>query len=153
MLKVEKETRNGKLAVKLVGTVDEHSLLSKSIPVDITALDVYCGQIDRINSHGVIGWIDCFRGLRVKGVELRFFECSPALIQQLINIKNMIPKKEIVSVVAPYFCGTGNHRFNHVFAASDLVAAELKSPKLKCPTCGADAELDDIDEEYFAFLS
>jgi len=105
--------------------------------------------IQRINSCGVLEWVNFFRGLGAAS-KIQFERCSPFIVWQMNMISNFKASATVLSVMAPYVCTSCGH-------AADFVV-ELKSPKrptlgpVACPKCAAAMAFDDLEDGYFAFM-
>ncbi|MFZ9595852.1 MAG: hypothetical protein ACO3A2_07210 [Bdellovibrionia bacterium] len=150
---VIKEKKGDTLVVRLIGSIEENVVFEKEIGVPPQNMDLYCKEISRINSVGVKSWIKYFQSCQSKGTKLRFFECSPPIVEQLNLISNFSGNGLVESIFVPFNCRNCQAELLGLFRCEDIKKMKFKIPLLKCNKCGGDAEFDDIPEEYFEFLS
>jgi hypothetical protein len=149
-LSVKKDGKN--TVVDLEGQIDETFSLEQELPDPEGPLDLYCAKINRINSIGVKKWILYLQGI-MKKTEIRFFELSPAVVEQFNLISNFGANGTVMSLALPYECKSCQNLFCVVKLRSELVQTQGKLSTEKCPKCGnLTAEFDDIPEEYLHFL-
>lgn len=115
-------------------------------------MKVHCGEVTRLNSAGIQKWTVFFNGLRKKGVQLRFFELSPPMVEHTSVLITFIPRAEIESIQIPYFCAGCSEETRMLRKVSDLPESGLPLESMKCRLCGGPTEFDDDPEHYFAFL-
>ncbi len=153
MLHVVKEQRGDILLVKLTGSIDENIDFGTVLgPPSSTKMDLLLKEVPRINSVGVKAWIKYFQGVVAKGVQLRFMECSTAIVEQINLISNFTCGGSVESIYVPFCCASCGTELLGLFRCSDLKKIKFQIPDLKCAKCGGVASFDDIPEEYFAFL-
>jgi hypothetical protein len=116
-------------------------------------MDVVTKEVPRINSVGVKAWIKYFQSVSAKGVQLRFLECSTAIVEQINLISNFACGGSIESIYVPFCCTSCNTELLGLFRTEDLKKIQFQLPDLKCSKCGGVASFDDIPEEYFGFLA
>ena len=138
----------------LSGAIDENAALEK-IFAELTAaaaeggMTVFMQGVSRINSIGVRRWvqeIDRFtrnRKIRIEGL-------SYPLSMQANNVANIMGTAEVISCMAPYFCGLCEANRMVLVTRSDVAASPLP-PAKACGDCGSPMEFDEVDE-YFHFL-
>lgn len=154
MINVIKEQRNDTLLVKMTGTVEENVDFATIIgPVTTPKMDLLLKGISRINSVGVKAWIKYFQMVAQQGVQIRFLECSTAIVEQINLISNFTCGGSVESIYVPFCCSSCNTELLGLFRASDIKRINFNIPDLKCSKCGGTASFDDIPEEYFGFLN
>ncbi|MBI3535337.1 MAG: hypothetical protein HY072_07615 [Deltaproteobacteria bacterium] len=152
MLNVIKEQKGNVLVVRFTGSIEENVNFEALIGTPPEELHVYCKEVPRINSIGVKAWIRFFQSLKAKGIKLKFFECSTAIVQQINLISNFTPPRSVESIYVPFTCMQCKSELVGLFKCEDLKQMKLKIPDLKCAKCGGRSAFDDIPEEFFAFL-
>lgn len=152
MLDIQKEQKGSVLVVRLSGSVEEGAGFER-IGATGGEIHVYCKGISRINSIGIKAWIKYFDGLRAAGANLKFFECSPAIVDQVNMLSNFVPKGSVESVAVPYACGGCRTELLGVIPTAQVQKLNFNLPPAKCPKCGGAATFDDLADEYFAFLT
>lgn len=154
MLQIAKDQRGDTLLVKMTGTIEENVDFSSVVgPIEAAKADFLLKGVSRINSVGIKSWIKYFQGLAAKGTQLRFLECSTAIVEQINLISNFTCGGSVESIYVPYCCTSCNTELLGLFRTSDLKQIGNKVPDLKCSKCGGTASFDDIPEEYFGFLA
>jgi hypothetical protein len=137
--------------VELAGEVDEHvdfapltARLSGHVVFDLA-------RVRRINSQGVRAWIDFLRDAPVR--TLVFRRCSPAVITQVNMIANFRGPATIESFLAPYVCDACGGEVEHLIDVADQRRRGGAMPPVKCPSCGAAMQFDDVPDRYLSFLA
>jgi hypothetical protein len=154
VLHVTKDQRGDTLLVKLTGSIEENVDFNALIGMPaVPKMDLLLKEVPRINSVGVKAWIKYFQGVAAKGIQLRFIECSTAIVEQINLISNFTSGGTVESIYVPFCCGSCNTELLGLFRASDLKKINFQIPDLKCAKCGGVASFDDIPEEYFSFLT
>jgi anti-anti-sigma regulatory factor len=153
MIKVAKEVNGNVLTLRLSGSIEETVNLDEMVGPTPTEVRVDCKEVTRINSVGVKGWIKYFQGLQAKNVKLTFFQCSTAIVEQINLISNFICGGTVESIYVPFACTNCKAELIALFRTADLNPNSIQLPELKCTKCSNKAVFDDIEEEYFAFLS
>lgn len=152
MIKVTKENQGDQTVVKISGSIEENVDFEELIGKPNGSLVVNCKGIPRINSVGVKAWIKFFQSLTARGVQLRFEECSTAIVEQINLISNFTCGGEVVSIYVPFSCEQCKTELVGLFQVADLLKMGMEIPPLSCSKCGGEAVFDDIPEEYFNFL-
>ncbi len=81
MLTATKESKGTATIIYLDGSIEETPPLDQVFgPIQTKEIQVSCKKVNRLNSAGVRSWIKFFEGLRNKGTQFRFFECSPEFL-------------------------------------------------------------------------
>lgn len=151
MVNVVKERKGEVLTVQFIGSIEENANLGNLVGQVPKDLHVNCKGVTRINSEGVKSWIKYFQDLQQKGTNIRFFEVSTVMIEQVNLISNFFVGAPIESFYAPYSCNVCTKEY--------ICLIETKScktpspPEQKCPKCNVELDFDDIVEEYFGFLA
>ena len=154
MVQISKEQRGDTLLVKMTGTVEENVDFAALMGnVSSAKVDLLLKGVNRINSVGIKAWIKYFQSLAAKGVQLRFIECSTAIVEQINLISNFTCGGTVESIYVPFCCNSCSTELLGLFRASDLKKINFQIPDLKCAKCGGTASFDDIPEEYFGFLN
>jgi len=152
LINIVKEQQGEALVVFMKGSIEESVNFEELIGQVPTQLRVNCKGISRINSVGVKAWIKYFSGLQANGVNLTFYECSTAIVEQINLISNFSCGGKVESIFVPFSCGSCNSELVGLFTADQIKQLNFEIPNLKCTKCGQDAAFDDIPEEYFGFL-
>lgn len=152
MLNVTKEQVGNTLVVRLSGSIEESANFDKLIGAPPAALTVNCKDVPRINSVGVKAWIKYFQQAQAKGTQLKFVECSTAIVEQVNLISNFVCGGTVESIYVPFACEKCRTELIGLFKTEDLKKMNFNLPDLKCSKCGGKTVFDDIPEEYLGFL-
>ncbi len=153
MIKVAKELNGNALTLRMSGSIEETVNLEEMVGATPSEVRVDCKEITRINSVGVKGWIKYFQTLQAKSVQLTFFQCSTAIVEQVNLISNFTCGGTVESIYVPFACTNCKAELIALFKTSDLNPDAIQLPELKCTKCSGKAVFDDIEEEYFSFLN
>lgn len=111
-------------------------------------------QVEYVNSCGVRAWINFLRDVE-KGRKVIFEECTPEIVSQINMIPNFRGKSHIKSVYASYSCETCDHQQWVLFEEGRNLPTEAGSglPEVKCEKCSKPMEMEELEDEFFAWLS
>jgi hypothetical protein len=155
MLTANLGKKGNALIVQLTGDVDDAANLEGvigGIPKPPMELHVNCAQINRINSVGVKGWIKYFRAAEANGVPVYFYDCSPAIVQQMNLVFNFLCGGKVLSLRANFACESCGATSLYTLKVPDLLQSSFNVPDQKCVKCGKAASFDDLPKMYFKFL-
>ena len=154
MIKATNNQSGDTFLVKLSGTIEENVDFAQIIGIPTAQkMDLQLREVLRINSVGVKAWIKYFQGIAAKGIQLRFLECSTAIVEQVNLISNFTCGGKVESIFVPFCCSKCSTELLGLFKCEDLKKINFEIPDLKCSKCGGAAQFDDIPEEYFGFLT
>ena len=110
-------------------------------------------QITTVNSCGVRAWINFMRELS-KGRQVVFEECKPEIISQINMIPSFRASAHIQSVYGSYDCPKCKNHQDVLLTRGKNLPNRLADglPEIPCAKCQAPLELDELEEEYFAWL-
>lgn len=110
-------------------------------------------EVASVNSCGVRAWITFMRELE-KGREIIFEECTPDIVSQINMIPNFRGKAVIQSVYAGYTCPSCGNAQRHLFVQGKNLptSASAGAGQVPCGKCGKPTEMDEIEEEFFAWV-
>lgn len=139
---------DGGVEIRLSGDLTEKVDLSE---LEITGDSVLliADGVRHINSQGVKRLFDFIKTL-AETTKISVSRCSPSFVHQLNMVPGLVQFIEIRSVIAPLEC-------TECVAEADTlvpVNGEARLPQLPnraCEICGADMELAELEERYFAF--
>jgi hypothetical protein len=142
------DTRVG-MRVKLKGALDEYARWD-DLNVEIgraQRVHIDLQQVVRINSVGIRGWLAFIKRLTT-GRTVQLERCSPCFVDHMNSMNTLIAGARVVSVMVPYVCPECS---TESAVPHDVTggAPTLAPPKCQC---GAETELNAIEEAYFAFL-
>lgn len=111
-------------------------------------------QVESVNSCGVRSWINLMRELEKANCTVQLEECTSEIVMQMNMIPSFKGNAEIMSVYGSYVCDECGHEEDVLFTkGSNLPSgSNIDLPPKECSSCGAEMELEEVEEEYFAFL-
>ena len=152
MLNVTRESKGSVLSVRLSGSIEENVNFELLIGPPPPELEVHCKDVPRINSLGVKAWIKYFQECRTKNTQLKFVECSIAIVEQINLISNFSSGGIVESVYVPFVCTKCGNELLGLYQTEEIKRLQFDLPQSKCTQCGSPAEFDDVPDEYFRFL-
>lgn len=152
MLKVGKSSSGSALTWTLSGVIDEHAGFEKEFSDGAKELIVICGEIERINSVGVLLWRRFFSKLRNTGVKIKFQEIAPVILIQTGFIADLILKDEADTMHLPFTCSSCSDVTGVLFTKQTLAQFAQQPTSQKCKKCGSEAVFDELIEEYTGLL-
>jgi anti-anti-sigma regulatory factor len=153
MLKVSKEEKDGLWVLRLTGSIDETTDFDQLLGTPPAEAHLYCKEVSRINSTGVKGWIKYFQAQTAKGTKIKFYECSPSIVQQINLIINFTAGGSVESLSVPFSCVNCSAELIGVFTIEVVKKLNLEVPDQVCTKCQGKALFDDIVTEYFGFIT
>lgn len=113
------------------------------------------GGVELITSFGVRGWLQMMQSADPRVTALYLANCSEAVVNQMLMVRNFGGKGQIVSFGAPYICTACSTTFEYVLDCENT-AEEISQgapPDVACPECGNRAVFDEDPEVYLDFVS
>jgi len=149
---VERHETDGVMHLTLEGVVDEFADVSFFAHLHGRVV-VHLRGVRRINSFGVRLWIDATRAIPADA-DVTFVEVSAVMVEQVNLVTGFFGQGRMISFVAPMACPGCSFTTDQLFAVADCPATEagVRLPARRCPSCGGPLELDDIEEQFLAFL-
>lgn len=141
-------------AVRLSGIIDEHNGLrdltdrmkNKLLLIDLSG-------IRRINSVGVRDWVHWLGDLRRKDFRVVMFDCPPSIMDQVNLVRNFSQGATVFTFYAPYYCDRCDKEEDQRLDAFELLRSGSRvAPAFPCGKPACPNALDDVEENYFAFL-
>ena len=125
----------------LTGIFDD--VEGKTVRIDMS-------RVDRINSIGVLKWCNLISNT---DIFIEYINCSISVIEQF----NMVPEflgdnSKVVTFYARYFCDECDKEVNRILSTQYFSNRSMEPPEFVCK-CGSILFFDDIEEEYFCFLT
>lgn len=110
-------------------------------------------KVEYVNSCGVRAWINFLREAE-KGRKVIFEECTPEIVSQINMIPNFRGTAHIKSVYASYACEScDNQKWELFEEGRNLPQSGTEDvPQPKCDKCGAAMEMEELEDEFFAWL-
>ncbi len=109
-------------------------------------------EVRGINSLGVRAWIQFLRRLEVSKTRVHFEACPPEVVMQINMVPNFLSTAKVVSFYANYVCESCNTNSAQLISCGDAGSSAIPQPPA-CPQCGTTMETEELEDEYFAFLS
>ena len=150
-LSIDLEILANEVIYRFVGEVDEH-FRQKDVPrIKKANITFALEGISTFNSCGIREWIYLIRDIGELG-NLRFTQCSVAMIDQINMVPDSLGKGTVESFFAPYYCQCGGEVNRLINVADHLPALSNKlAPEFQCENCGKKLEFDALEESYFLF--
>ena len=137
------------------GNIDENSeeILTPYLKSLGQNVIINFGNVDKINSCGVLHWIN-FIGALCASRQVRYEKCTPDIIQQINMIPRFTNTAEIVSVYARYVCTHCGHEQMYLFVKGKNLplAAQDGVSEVACSKCRKITSFQEVEEDYFAFV-
>lgn len=151
-----------------VQTQGDHDILEYSGPINAEA-EVYLTQIlskisqkvkidlsgvSSVNSCGVRSWINFMRELEAKGHEITFEKCAAEVVMQFNMIPSFKGPAKVNSLFGNYVCDNCGAEREILFESGKNLPAspDDELEEVICASCSHVMELDELEEEFFAFL-
>ncbi len=143
----------GGCVVKLTGRIDEQFDGRKLANNKAKTLVIDLDGVTQITSAGVREWVLALQALEHSYVA--FTNARPILVSQFNMVLNFGGKGELLSFYAPYICSACGACFDVLVdrCTQHEEIRELLPPDRTCPSCSAEAELDDLPESYFSYAA
>jgi hypothetical protein len=129
----------------LAGVIDETVRLVELAARIGPEVAIDLGEVKRVNSVGVLGWLRFMRALAGRRVALR--RCPPAVIEQMAMVLGFQGHARVESVLAPYACPKCHQERLELIGRKD--GASGQPPARPCPSCGTAMGLDDVEPARF----
>jgi hypothetical protein len=152
-LKIERKDEADYSYLTLKGIIDEESDFKDSFSNLKKNVIVNLEGVEMINSCGVREWIKTISHLPPQS-KIEYDKCAPRMVEQINYVSNFLGSGAVTSFYAPYFCAKCRREVNILLASKSLPKKPpFEAPPQKCPTCKGALEFDDVEEEYFSFLT
>lgn len=144
----------GGLLARVSGIIDETFSGDDLVTGASGIMVIDLGGVQRITSFGIRAWVQALKRLRADYYCL--VNCQPNIVSQLNLVTGFAVKGEVVSFHAPFFCPECDESPSIVLDLRRpdhrLAVATLELPPVKCPSCGAACEFDDMPDLYFQYF-
>lgn len=152
-LTIERQDESDRSRLTLKGIIDEQADFKKAFSDLKPLIFIDLAGIDLINSCGVREWVQAVQRFP-KNATVQYENCAPRIVEQINYVANFLGPGVVHSFFAPYFCPKCKKETTKLLTVKDLAKLNpLKAPTEKCPTCKGAMEFDDVEEEYFSFLT
>jgi anti-anti-sigma regulatory factor len=135
--------------VALIGELTEGTKLDDLVAAVRGVITLDLSGVRRMNSLGVRELVDAVSAMRARG-RLAFERCSPAIVNQLNMLPELCDKVAIRSVFAPMECPK-------CLSERELLVDVTRGERFlslvcACEECGAEMDLAEPRDRFFAFL-
>lgn len=141
--------------VSFIGAINEDAEIQfTQLPSRLGANVIFnFKRVSNVNSCGVRAWITFLREAQ-KGRNVIFEECTPEIVSQINMIPNFKGQAHIKSVYGSYACGDCSHNKWELFEEGRNLPQTVENglPPVKCDKCGAAMELEELEDEFFAWI-
>ncbi len=108
-------------------------------------------RVSAVNSLGVRAWVNFMRSIS-SNRKITFHKCSPEIISQINMIPSFLGNAVINDFFVNYICPSCEHTESRLVSTNSLKPGEIPD-NIECRKCGAEMETEELEDEYFAFLS
>ena len=147
---VERHEAEGVKHLHLSGVIDEFADLAFLAHLQGRVV-IHLAEVRRINSFGVRLWIDGVRSIPVES-EISYVNVPVPLVEQMNMVSGFFAQGQVESFVAPMVCTACAHTERRLFSVAECLKETPHELKATCDVCSGPMELDDIVEQYLAFL-
>lgn len=141
--------------INLIGSIDEDAEIQLNHAKNKLGSKIIFNfrDVTMINSCGVRAWINFLREVQANR-QIHFQHCTPDVVSQINMIPNFLGSAKLDSLYADYSCESCGHRAKEFFQRGKNLPGSSSDalPPVKCPSCGEAMEMDELEEEFFAFL-
>lgn len=149
------EQKDGWDIARYIGPINEESEvhLGQLLPRVGQKVIINLKGVTNVNSCGVRGWVNWMREAG-KNREIIFDECTPEIVTQINMIPSFRGKAKIKSVYAAYSCSSCDYKGTVLFESGKTLpkSSDAGVTDQKCPKCRSDMEMDEMEDEFFAFV-
>lgn len=112
-------------------------------------------NVSTVNSCGVRSWINFMRELQKSDRTIVFEECVPEVVMQINMIPSFKGKAFIKSVYGSVTCDACGHEDKLLFESGKNLptSPDQGIGEVTCSQCKAPMQLEEVEEEYFAFVA
>lgn len=149
--------KNGWDQVNYVGPIDAEAEvhLSQLYPKLGKQIVFNFKDVSSVNSCGVRSWINFMRELQKSQRTVAFEECTAEIVMQMNMIPSFKGNADIRSVYGSFGCEKCGHEADILFESGKNLPASSDQglAPVACPKCKSEMQLEEMEEEYFAFLA
>lgn len=151
MFHIESRMEADRLVLQLSGIIDENANLTPLTSARAAEIRLELSHVQRINSFGVRAWLEAVRSIP-SSCRLVLAACSTAIVDQCNMVAEFHGHGVIESFYAPLICESCGEETQVLFATADCRARGGVLPEIPCPRCQRVMDIDDLAEQYLAFL-
>ena len=112
-------------------------------------------NLNMINSCGVAEWVKALRNI-AEELTVVYINCSCVVVEQFSMIPEFLQKVKVKSFYGRYFCEECNKEQEVLLNTLKYFKEgkmSYEAPEMSCDDCGEEMEFDDLENEYFLFLT
>lgn len=115
---------------------------------------VRLNKVSMVNSCGVRSWVNFMRELEANR-QIEFHQCTSEIVMQINMIPSFQGKADIQSVIGTYSCDNCGETQDVLFERGKNLPKDdgEEVPPPKCASCGEVMEMEELEEEFFAFVA
>ena len=144
------EGPGGTTVVSLSGSIDENADVKAVFEQLRGPATVNLQRVGRVNSMGVHRWIPLVTKFAAQH-RTTIEEISYSLVQNANVVANLFGSAQVMSCMAPYYCGRCKANFTLRVTADEIAHTGGLAPERTCERCSSPLEFDELDG-YFAFF-
>jgi hypothetical protein len=148
MLQAVRTNQDGVLRITLSGVIDDMVDLQPLFRELPPKLAVDLRGIERINSVGVLNWVELMSRITAAH-DLTIEGVSYPVVMQAICVRSFFGRAKVASCMAPYFCPRCR-RVDNVVVRREEVAAGPAADK-RCSNCSETMYFDELDQYFRVF--
>ena len=95
------------------------------------------------------------RDVETKNPEIIFEQCTPEVVMQINMIPSFKGSAKVKSVYGNFVCDECGEEKEELFTDGENLPSgdDIQLDEISCPNCGAEMELEEMEDEFFAFLA
>jgi hypothetical protein len=110
-------------------------------------------KVTMINSAGIREWILFIKSL--SGKKITYRNCRKIIVDQMNYINDFLNKHiRVENIYVPYYCSNCDIEEMKLFDLKEIVIEErISLLDVICPSCKQSMEFDELEGQYFSFIS
>lgn len=157
MISIDLSKSGSKDIVSIKGPIDAEAEvhLMQLVPKLSDSVVFNFKNVTEVNSCGVRSWINFLRELGKNQRSVVYEECNGEIVMQMNMIPSFKGPAKVVSVFGNYVCDNCDEELEVLFKEGVNLPSgdEINLPPVKCKSCGEDMEFEEVEDDYFNFLS
>lgn len=139
----------------IVGEIEDSTELASNADNVGPNVIIDISGVTFINSVGVREWVTLLDKLAAKGARVTLRNVSEPMVRQMTMVIEARGEANVDSFYAPYVCNKCGNESALLVDVNQHAAVlkKMNAPKLECPACGGEAELDEFPNRYLSFLT
>lgn len=151
-LEIKTEKNGDKMALTLVGTIDEDIDFNQYPLAGASEIDLHLDGVKSINSCGIREWIKWIAGSNAQAI--RWHNCTKPIVDQINMVDGFLPPSgKVMSFYVPYYNDDAGSEKNVLFRyGQEYTDNEVKAPASVKDDDGNEMDMDVIEAKYFKFI-